>query len=688
MSEFVSSKELFINDKKPPVWDRKKSYFDQDLYTLAYYAEEFRKIQEGVTIGGYFIHPWLYFHINFFKTPIPTGAGKGGKKSIDVIMNPPLDDNTLYVSESYAQAEKEDKGIAIFGARGVTKSTWLASISQWTTLTQPNGVMSIVGGDQDDLNAISRLIQTSLTNAHPFFHMNRLKSDWESEIKFGLKDKNQEQMLYSSIAITNADKGSKKKSEKGAGLSPSGFIADEIGKWNPIGLLQSALPSYMTPYGQRLVHVLAGTTGNRELSKDAKKILTNPEEYRLLLTNWDTLERNVPEEHITWKHSRKERFSVFMPGQMSYRLKIPKIETNLADFLGKPKSKALKDIKLNTTNWEAAINLIKENINSLREMDSKEKQRMYYPTSIDDVFLTEGANPFPTTLIRKRIKELEESGDVGKDIDIINSTGKSQVDFVSKKRAEVSHGGGEADAPIILFGDLPQTPPPRGIYVSGLDDYKLEQSDTDSLGSMYVIKRRGIDLNTPCETIAASYTARPYRHKEFHRNCEKLIETWDAECCMESIDVSFAQYLDERGKAEQLLAPAFSFARTTSKFTSRLNSRFGIMPNGQNNEVRFNTLIDYCKEEHLVDINEDGQNVYRYGVEYIDDIDLLKEMLNYKKGGNFDRIVAFSHALVYARELDKKGIRPDTPKSAPTENYKRKKVKLSKYGMSGRLTKY
>lgn len=687
MSQFLSSNELFINDKNPPVWDRRKSYFDQDPFVLAYYEEEFRKIQEGVTVGGYFIHPWLYFHINFFKTPVPAKSSKGGKKSTEVIMNPPLDDNTLYVAESYAEAEEADKGIALFGSRGVAKSTWLASISQWTTLASPNGVMSIVGGNDGDLRSISRLIQTSLTNVHPFFHMNRLKSDWDKEVKFGLKDKNNEEMLYSSISITNADKGGKKESEKGAGLSPTGFIADEIGKWNPIGILQSALPSYMTNYGQKLVHILAGTTGNRELSKDAKKILTNPEEYRLLLTNWDTLERKVPEEHITWKHSRKEKFSVFMPGQMSYRLKVPKLESNLADFLGKPKSKNLKNIKINLTDWETATNLIKENISSLRDMESKEKQKMYFPLSIDDVFLTEGANPFPTTVIRKRIKELEESGDIGKDIDILYSGGLAQAEFISKKRAEVSHGGGEADAPIILFDKLPEKAPPRGTYVSGLDDYKLEQSDTDSLGSFYVLKRK-LDLNQPCETIAASYTARPNRHKDFHRQCEKLIETWDAECCMESIDISFAQYLDNKGKAQQLLAPAFSFSRTTSKFASRLNSRYGLMPNGPNNEVRFNILIDYCKEEHLVDMDEEGNNIYKYGVEFIDDVDLLKEMLNYKKGGNFDRITAFSHALVYARELDKNNIRPDKPKTQPTENYRRKKAKLSKYGRSGRLKKY
>jgi hypothetical protein len=32
---------------------------------------------------------------------------------------------------------------------------------------------------------------------------------------------------------------------------------------------------------------------------------------------------------------------------------------------------------------------------------------------------------------------------------------------------------------------------------------------------------------------------------------------------------------------------------------------------------------------------------------------LLTEILKYTKGGNYDRIVAFRHALAYAKHLDK-----------------------------------
>ncbi len=151
---------------------------------------------------------------------------------------------------------------------------------------------------------------------------------------------------------------------------------------------------------------------------------------------------------------------------------------------------------------------------------------------------------------------------------------------------------------------------------------------------------------------------------------------------MESIDISFVMYLDNKNKAEQSLAPSFSFTSATSKSNSKLNSRYGLYPNKANNEYRFNLLIDFCKEEHVVDHDEEGNPIIKYGVEFLEDIGLLKEMLNYKKGENFDRITAFSHALVYARELDKKNVRPREKSQSNTPTKTRKKATINKYGFS------
>jgi hypothetical protein len=656
MSQFLSSNEMFINMKDAPRWDPKKNYFDQEISTLDFYEQERRKITEGVMINGYYMHPWLYWHINFFKTPIPIKNAQG--RDVEKIMCPPIDDNFLYIIENYQEAEKNNLGICLFGTRGFAKSTALSSLITWTNSIRANGTTSVIGGSDLDLKAISKLIQTGFNKVNPAFFIPQLITEWESLVEIGLKEKDGFRLPHSHISITNANKGTAKSSEKGAGLSPVGFIMDEIGKFNFKDILNSALPSFITPTGAKLVHVLSGTSGNEELSKDAKDVLSNPEDYSLITMDWDKLERNVDPDYVTWERSKKQKFSIFVPAQMSYRLAVPKVETTLDKHLNL-KNEGLSKVKIQITDWKTAKEVLTEKLNSLKKEESKEKQRMYYPLEIDDVFLTSSSNPFPTALIDKRIRFLEDEGLIGKNIEVYRHNGKIMQEFSPKKRAEVSHPGGEADAPAILFADVPEITPPKFTYVSGLDDYKLDQSETSSLGAFYIIKRRNLEPNSPCEKIVLSHTTRPFRHGDFHKDCEKHIDIWNSLCNMEAVDVSFKQHLDTKNKAEQCLAPSISFSNSVQTGNYKLTTKFGVYPTAGNKSYMFNLVIDFMKEEHVVGIDEDGNEIIKYGVDFIDDIDLLKEMLSYKKGGNFDRIIAFMHALAYARELDKLNIRPD-----------------------------
>jgi hypothetical protein len=653
--------------KNPPMYNPRKSYYDQSSEVIQFYEEEMKKITYGVNIGGYFIHPWMYYHLNFFKTPIPQETGE------ELMTNPPLDDNFLYVVESYMEAEEKGKGLCLFGSRGFAKSTDLASLTSWLNTTKVNGQTSIVGGSDGDLKAISALLEKNFNNIHPAFQIPRLTTDWESYVEFGLKEKTGHRFVHSEIHIRNVNDGSKKKSEKSAGLSPVGFIMDEIGKFDCKGVLNAALPSFRTQYGQKLVHLLAGTGGNKELSQDAKDILSNPDAYDLLLMNWDRLDRSVPEEAITWERSKKSKFSMFVPGQMSYRLPVRKIEKTLSEVSG-IEDKSLENIIVKSTDWVKATEWIEHNNKSLKNEDDRQKNQMYYPLETADCFLTSSNNPFPVSVIDKHIRKLEDEGRIGKDIGLYrdSKTGNYAYELINKRRSEVSHSGGVSDAPILLFSSFPESPPPRGTFVSGLDSYKLDVADTDSLGSFYIIKRRNLSPNEPCETIAASYTARPDRQRDFNVTCEQMSDTWNAECLMESIDMSFKQYLEQKGREYDILAPAITFSGLTSKKAPRLNSKFGLFPNAGNNQYRFNVLVDYCKEEHTVGIDDEGNTIIKLGVEFIDDIDLLKEMMNWYKGGNFDRITAFSHALVYARELDKMHITPQKNQSNKDREFSKK----------------
>jgi len=112
-------------------------------------------------------------------------------------------------------------------------------------------------------------------------------------------------------------------------------------------------------------------------------------------------------------------------------------------------------------------------------------------------------------------------------------------------------------------------------------------------------------------------------------------------------------------KAYELLAPSITFGSVNSKKKSKSNTKFGIYPTKANQDYLFSLFVDYCKEEHEIDIDEDGNRITKLGVEFIEDVELLKEIINYKKGGNHDRMIAFEHALAWARYLDKEEIRPD-----------------------------
>jgi hypothetical protein len=97
--------EFLIHKKNVPEWNDDKHYFEQDKKTLQFWVDEYKKIQRGIEIDGVYIHPWLYFHLNIFKTYIPVAHENkftGRIENKDILMHPPLRDNEWYViQESY-----------------------------------------------------------------------------------------------------------------------------------------------------------------------------------------------------------------------------------------------------------------------------------------------------------------------------------------------------------------------------------------------------------------------------------------------------------------------------------------------------------------------------------------------------------------------------------------------------------
>lgn len=912
--EDLTSDDFFIHMEphRIPEWTEGLSYYEQSAEALIFWENELRKCREGVTIDGYHIHGWMYFHINFFKTPVPTLINAETGEQKDIIKTPPLDDNFLYVIETYKRASKEAKGMAMFGCRGFAKSTDLASLSHWSTITKPDGFTAINGGDADDLTAITDLVRQSMENTIEPLRTPTKEKDWKDNVRFSLVEKGTNfEYSHSSIRVKNANKGKESASEKGAGGNASCFIVDEIGKFNPTGLLESALPSFRNAYGFRLVPILtgcvckgtkvwnnkgesvniedlvhsegilgfdqekgkvskeiitywqpprqkpcyrietsygrilecsddhpilikegrnnvfretkdlkvgdyvcalkgftedlfettsrdevvskivdafeeqdgvyrkynklfirlysksreylenirdlltrlaiaskifkfkgryvlgiskmedilrfsneislrteskneilktfseknssrivlnekgyyyekvssitsignkdvynltAGTTntyiangiithntgGNAKLSAGARTILENPEANSMLPMDWNLLDKLTDLRYWNWEKEKKSKFCTFVPGQMSYRVEVPKIEKRLGDVLG-IKSKKLNQIPIMCTDWQKATEWI-ENEKAIQPDENKRnKVRMYYPMSITDCFLTDSINPFPVAKIIERIAHLKA---IPKHrlVDIEPASDGSGLRFtmVDRPLAERAYRGIPVDAPFQLFGDIEDGRIPSNKMASGLDDYKLDQSKTTSLGAFYVVQRRNVDINTPIEKIVLSLATRPEVQTTFHQKVESAISRCNVLCNMESIDVAFMSFLRNTDKEldKYLLKAINPATELTNKKggSNRGQSKWGTYPTEGNIRYSFQQVVNYTWEMVTVGIDTDGRAVQKQGIDFIDDIQLLEEMLDYVEGGNHDRIVAFGLALTMCKHLDNKKI--------------------------------
>lgn len=118
----LNSKELYINmGNDIPLWNDLYSYEEQDNDVKQFWENEAMKLLNGVTINGVFIHPWLYWHINFWKMMIDVGDDR-------IPGNSQLRDNEWMFAEFLKQAEEENKGIFMFGCRRFGKALFDSEI--------------------------------------------------------------------------------------------------------------------------------------------------------------------------------------------------------------------------------------------------------------------------------------------------------------------------------------------------------------------------------------------------------------------------------------------------------------------------------------------------------------------------------------------------------------------------------
>lgn len=559
----------------------------------------------------------------------------------------------------------------------VTHNTAIMSslLARNATMTY-NLTHNVIGASKEDLANMGEYLEFGLDNLPPYLTINRTGNDWTKEVVLGTRNINNQRDVHARIRITNVDDGKTRGSLKTAGGTPYTSIYDEVGKFPVLGAWLAGRPAHMMHGRMRGVCLMAGTGGNVEKSQDAQKIMNSPDEYGFIIMNYDILNKRVIKP--TWRICKS---GCFVPAQMSHAYE--KKETTLDKYLGVENAPGLKKIKIKVSDFDKNTGIIKSRLDELVKKDRAlyVQERMAFPLSIDDCFLTTNVNRFPVEDALKHKSRLLEEGRPGKTVDIYQIDGmKMGYNFSDKQLADYPFQGGNIDSPVVIYED----PPEEGgvfdyTYVSSLDPYKSDKADTDSVGSFYVLKRY-VKINDPfAYCIVASYASRPPSSDDFCRNCEILQEAYGAKCLMENADRMYEFYLTRRNKQLMLLEDGERLAGKIIRAGARQNNKLGLAPTVPNQRMLFNTVIQYCWEDVVVGYDDDGNEITQKGIYRIPDIELLDEIIAFGPGTNTDRIIAFGHALLLAKYYDDMGYMPES--TTQKENQKkreRKKIEQAK----------
>jgi len=666
-----------LEQGKVPQWNEKKHYWEQDKETLAFWQNEWLKIKYGFEVDGYFIHPWLYFHINFFKTPIPQSDGS------EPIVSPDFRDNEwLFVEEIKRAEEAGNRGVMLYGSRRLGKSTLMSSYCYWKALTKPNASATITSGSEGDLIDLTHKIKTAMKYIPKAFYLYIQSQEWlGGSVELGLKTTASNLVEYSRFNIKNLAGGTTKATQKTAGGAPSVFLIEEIGKFNWKKSFLAAKPSFETKDRWKCVPIAVGTGGEASLSGDAMLALSNPKSMHFLEMDWDTFESKIPEKAISWT---RRKFATFVPAQMSYKTNLRSIKRPFGEFLG-IQSEELDKITIFQADWEHNLKVLLED-RDLVKGDSllAQQEAVQYPIDPEECFLSSESNPFPYEEARTHKEYLQATGKWDRRRELIkNSQGKIEVRLSTKELVEFPFKGGNQDAPYLIFEDPPEEKQSRWTYVASGDFYKQEGSATESVGTIYIYKYDLFD-DPFAKKLVASYSARPKTYREFNEKVLLLLEAYNAVIFPENEDLGVFQTFLENKHLEDYLVKHIDF-KTALDFTENGIRKYGWTA-AQSKSKLIAMYVNYCNETVKI-INDEGIEVEVKRIQTIDDIWLLTEIMNFSSTGNFDRISGSLGAIGLLHVLEKNYIYPKHVKKRREEKEGEEKPKdrtKTFYGMSSR----
>jgi hypothetical protein len=625
----IDYKDWFINQKRIP---------DKESQECKPFFDFHRELcLNGAMMGGTYINPFLYWHLNIWHTEVDIIDSYG--RIAQKYANPLLRDNEWLVTNEIDRAQQEKRGLVILGIRRFAKSVLEASYIAWGATFDENSQNIIAGLNAPDIKLITDKIDKGLNFIPEYWRWQRIEDNWKNQVTLGIKTKSGERIPFSSILIRNLDEGNNE--EAIAGTKPRKLIIDEIGKGNFLRGLQAAIPGFTTPYGWGCSPILTGTGGDMKKFMDAKSLMFDVDNFNFLTYNNAKDDKRIHGLFISHK----------------YRMEA-KEDSTLGEYLNEPTSSDLHNVKMLVSNEDKATEITNKNLERLKKAGDRIaylKEKMYYPQEVDDIFLNEDTNIFDIESAKRQKTRLLQQERTGTPVILFNDGEKIAHEFTDKlpisnfplKNSDLK------EAPVVIY-EFPIDNPPYGLYVAGVDPYRQGKSAySTSLGSVYIYKRmHEISGEKYQDMFVASYCARPDKKETWEEQARLLIKYYNARALCENDDISFIEYMKAKGDAHFLERQPEWLKEIVPNTTVKRD--YGIHRSSQK-------IIDYlhtCLKKYMeapifVEKNDAGEVIREVlGVSKIFDPVLLEEIIQYNDSGNFDRIIAAELAIAQALKMD------------------------------------
>ena len=625
----IDYKDWFINQKRIP---------DKDSQECKPFFDFHRELcLNGAMMGGTYINPFLYWHLNIWHTEVDIIDDYG--RIAQKYANPLLRDNEWLVTNEIDRAQQEKRGLVILGIRRFAKSVLEASYIAWGATFDENSQNIIAGLNAPDIKLITDKIDKGLNFIPEYWRWQRIEDNWKNQVTLGIKTRSGERIPFSSILIRNLDEGNNE--EAIAGTKPRKLIIDEIGKGNFLRGLQAAIPGFTTPYGWGCSPILTGTGGDMKKFMDAKSLMFDVDNFNFLTYNNAKDDKRIHGLFISHK----------------YRMEA-KDESTLGAYLNEPAKSDLHNVKMLVSDEEKATKITNDNLERLKKAGDRIaylKEKMYYPQEVDDIFLNEDTNIFDIESAKRQKTRLLNQERTG--TPVILFSGEKGIEHEFTDKMPISNfplkNSDLKEAPVVIY-EFPIDNPPYGLYVAGVDPYRQGKSAySTSLGSVYIYKRmHEISGEKYQDMFVASYCARPDKKETWEEQARLLIKYYNARALCENDDISFIEYMKAKGDAHFLERQPEWLKEIVPNTTVKRD--YGIHRSAAKVIDYLHTCLKkYMESPIFVEKNDAGEVIREVlGVSKIFDPVLLEEIIQYNDQGNFDRIVAAELAIAQALKMD------------------------------------